>query len=123
VDAQSAPHPVLVCCLVKSLYGPGQRVTSLPTNPIGKFLARISYLQSAVRTGAYDYRRGPRSVSRSRRRIGDAFGSCNHVAARADGDDGCLRPQVYAHDPSHVAAAVPWCLNRLLRSRRGSDGG
>ncbi len=85
--------------------------------------ARISYLQSALRTEACDYRRGPRSVSRSRRLIGDAFGSCDHGAARTDGDDGCLRPQVYAHDPSHVAAAVQWCLNRLLRSRRGSDGG
>jgi hypothetical protein len=38
-------------------------------------------------------------------------------ATRTDGDDGCslARLQVYAHDPSHVAAAVPCALT-------GSDG-
>ena len=43
----------------------------------------------------------------------------SHVTTRLGrtGDDGRLRLQVYAHHPSHVAAAVPWCLNRLRRSR------
>jgi hypothetical protein len=107
---------------VKSLSGPGQRGTSLLTNPTGNNLARISYLQSALRTGAYDYRRGPRSVSRSRRRIGDAFTT---VRLGRTGDGGCLRLQVYAHALSHVATAVPpaWCSSLLRRSRRGSGGG
>ncbi len=58
-------------------------------------------------------------MSRSRRRIGDAFASCDHDATRTDGADGCSRLQVYAHDPSHVAAAV---VPRDGGALTGSDG-
>ncbi len=67
---------------------------SLLTNPTGIKLARNSYLQSALRTasGAYYYRRGsrsPESESWSRRRMGDAFSSCDHGATRTETVNAC----------------------------------
>ena len=79
----------------------------------GRSSARAAYLQPALRRGAYDYRQGRRSVSRSLRRTGVPSGSPGHggLGRREPG----LTTSVYAHDPRHVAAAVPWYLY-------GSDG-
>ena len=80
----------------------------LLTRP-GRYSARAAYLQPALRSGACDYRRGRRSVSRSLRRTGVPSGSPGHggLGRRKPGADDF---GVYAHDPRHVAAAVPWCL-------------
>ncbi len=56
MDVQSAWPSVLVCCLVKSLTGPGHSVTSL-TNPTGKTWPRPTTFHPTLKTGAYDYHR------------------------------------------------------------------
>ena len=102
-----------MCCLVYSPLGPDNVSRHLLTRP-GRYSARAAYLQPALRSGAYDYRRGRRSVSRSLRRTGVPSGSPGHggLGRRKPGADDF---GVYAHDPRHVAAAVPWYLY-------GSDG-
>ncbi len=79
----------------------------LLTRP-GRSSARASYIHQALRSGAYDYHRGLRSVSWSLRRTGVPSGSPGYggLGPREPG----LTTSVYAHDPRHVAAAVPWCL-------------
>ena len=71
------------------------------------------YLQSALRTGAYDYHRGHDPCHGA-----SAVLECLRaltVTAGSDGGGRGQRLQVYAHDPRHVAAAV-------LQSQDDSDG-
>jgi hypothetical protein len=80
----------------------------------------------ALRTGAYDYSRGPSSESRSRRRmmarVWDAFGSCDHGETLTDGTGGLvtrsLRPRPMSRGRRRTVVSY-W----LRRSRRGSGEG
>ncbi len=104
-----------MCCLVKSLTGPGHHVTSLLTDPTG---TGTTWTGPTVSIRHWD--RGLR--------LQWPYDPC-HEAAAVPGmplapavtvrigrmGPGWPSTSVYAHDPCRVAAAVPWCLI-------GSDG-
>ncbi len=93
-----------MCCLVYSPLGQDNVSRRLLTRP-GRYSALAAYLQPALRSGAFVTVDATIRVTEPlpyRRALGLL------VTAGSDGGSRGRRLRVYAFDPRHVAAAVPW---------------
>jgi hypothetical protein len=120
LDSSEAPlsqqlcwHSGVVCCLVKSLGGPGHRVSSLNTNPTGATLSRRPTTSEAI----WHWDRGQRLLSGPTIQGADEIPGMPLGFNRYEAD----RTNGTVHEPLHVAAAVwpaSWCLLALIITAR-----
>ncbi len=96
-----------MCCLVYSPLGPDNVSRHLLTRP-GRHSARAAYLQPALRRVAFDTAEATIRVTEPGASAAPESTRALPVTAGSDGGSRGRRLRVYAHDPRHVAAAVPW---------------